>query len=152
MYILLRAFFEFVLFFFHDIYRFVLSFMLFLFQYFTPKCFLLPFHSFVGLSTSILHLLVDRIFFRYFKMPYFVYIAWLCLGSSYVFDISPISFDLPHQVTLSNLSADLFWSFHPNISSCVFPSLTLWLIVAVSLPILLVYFPIQILYFCSGSL
>ena len=50
---------------------------------------------------------------------------------------------------MSDLSAFLFYSFHLNISLCVFLSLAL--VVAVSLFILLVSFPIQVLYFCLGS-
>ena len=41
-------------------------------------------------------------------------------------------------------------SFPPNISQHVFPSLVLSLVGAVSLPLLLAKFPIQVLYICSG--
>ena len=66
--------------------------------------------------------------------------------------LSPISFDLFLQVVVSDLLAALLWSFHPYISSYVFSSLALYLVVAISLSVLLVKFPIRVLYFCSGSL
>ena len=61
---------------------------------------------------------------------------------------SPISFDLSRQVVLLEI---FFRSFPLNVSR-VFFSLALSLVVAVSLCVLQAKFPIQVLYFCSGSL
>ena len=85
----------------------------------------LSFASRCWFSTCILHLLVIRIFFRYFGMSCFICIVWPSLLSS-------ISFDLSLQVVLPDLSIVLFWSSHSNIPLCVFPR--------------------QVLYFNSGSL
>ena len=71
-----------------------------------------------------------------------------------IFSKSPFfrrySFYSSLHVVLSELSAVMCLSFHPNISLCAFPSLAVTL-VTVSLPVLLVEFSIQVLYFCSGS-
>ena len=56
--------------FFHVIYPFSLSVMFFLLLYFTPKLFF-PMHIVIGLFLCILHLLVGRIFFHYFRRSYF---------------------------------------------------------------------------------
>ena len=71
----------------------------------------------VDFSLSILHRLVDRIFFRYFRISCFVCIAWLCAGIFWVSFVSPKSFDQFLSVVLSDLSALVFFvfSFHYTI-------------------------------------
>ena len=81
---------------------------------FYTKIVLHPLHPVADLSSCILHLLVDRIFLRYFETFCFVCIDWVSL-------LSPISFDLSLIVLLS----DLFCFFHLYISLRVFPSLVL---------------------------
>ena len=98
---------------------------------------------------------VFLLFFCWFLVAFFV--AFFSVGWPYsvivsVSLLSPESFELLLQVALSHLSAVLFGSFHPNISSRVFPSLALLLVVAISLPVLLTWFPISDLYFYSSSL
>ena len=90
---------------------------------FYSKIILLPLHPLVGLSSCILHLLVGIIFFRNFGISCFICIVWRCISIFWAFFLSPIYFDLFFLIVLSNLSAVLFWSFHPNMSRCIFPSL-----------------------------
>ena len=104
---------------------------------FYSKIVLLPLHPIVGMSTWILNFLVSRIFFRYFGMSNFVYIARPCHGIFQVFLLSPISFDSSFRVALSNLSAVLFLSSYPNIFPSFFYSLEFLLVVAISLSVLL---------------
>ena len=135
MYFSLKTFFESLSFIWHVIYLFRLSVMSFPFLYFTLKIILLPFHPVVGMFSFILYFLADRIFFRYFEMFSFDCIASPCLGIFSVFYLSPVSFLLCFQVALTNMSSVLFYSFYPNISKYVFPSLTISLVIAISLPV-----------------
>ena len=66
------------------------------------------FHPVVDLSLCNFHRLVDGIFFRYLGKSYFVCIVWPFLRIFWVSLLSPISFDLFLQVTLSYLSAIFF--------------------------------------------
>ena len=92
---------------------------------FYSKIVLLPLHLVIGFSLSILPLLVSRIFFHYFGMSCFVWIAWSCFGIFWVFLLFPMFFNLFLWI---DLSAVLFKSF---------PSFVLFLVVPVSLPVLL---------------
>ena len=59
-----------------------------------------------------------RNFFRYFKMSYFVFIAWTCFG---IFQVSLLplgSFDLSFQVVLLDSSAVFFVFSFKQISAC----------------------------------
>ena len=97
---------------------------------------LLPLHSVVGLFYYILHLFDGRISFTSFwNVQFCLYCLTLsqCLLITFLL---PKSFDLSLQVALLDLSAVLFWSFHPEISLDAFPSQLLSIVVPVSLPVI----------------
>ena len=100
---------------FHVIYPGGLSIMFFLFPYFTPKLFCFLCIPFFGLSSCILHLLVGRIFFRYFRISYFMYITWLCRGIFWVSLFLPRSFDLSLQVVFPICRLLCFGLFIPTL-------------------------------------
>ena len=67
---------------------------------------LLPLHPVIGLSSCIRHLLIDRIFYRFFFKEclasfFFFCIGWLCLWTFYVSLLSTIYFNLSLQFALS---------------------------------------------------
>ena len=78
---------------------------------FFSKIVLLPLHPIIGLSWCFLLEIVGKIFFRYFEMSYFVYIAGLCLGIFKFSFLSPVSYDLYPQILLFDLAAVLALSF-----------------------------------------
>ena len=99
------------------------------------KIVLLPLHSIVGLSLCILHLPVVSFLLLFSNVLFCLYYL-TCSPNLQVFFLSRISLNLSLHIALSGLSAVLFWSFYPNISQCIFPSLAVLLVVTVSLPIL----------------
>ena len=106
-------------------------------------------HLVADLSLSIFHHLVWRIFFRYFARSCSVFIAWPCPDIFWVFILLPIMFNLFLPIVLSVVP---FWgSSHPFGFLCVLLSLIVSRVIAVSLFVLLVSFPIQVLYFCLDS-
>ena len=66
--------------FFHVIYQFSLSVMLFLFSYLAPETVLFSLHSVLHLSLYFLCWLIGRIFFHYFERSCFVCSSWVCPG------------------------------------------------------------------------
>ena len=114
-----RTFFESLQFFFHVFYPFGLLYVI-SFPLFYTKIVLLPLQPVVVLSTTILHLLVSRTFFRCFRMSCFVlycltlsWYLWSLLSFMYCFWFIILS-------CILDLSTVLLWFFRPNISSCVF--------------------------------
>ena len=82
---------------------------------FYSKIVFLLLYTVVGLSSCILHQLVDRIFFRFLGISCFVCIV--CPIIFWVFLYSPISFDLSLQVHFQTCPLFYFDLFIPTYSS-----------------------------------
>ena len=96
--------------FFHSVYPFGISGILFLFLHLSPKLFSFVCMRFFNLSLCLLHRL-DKIFFRCFGRSCFVCIAWRCSDIFWVFLLSPVYFGLLVSIVLSVLSAVFFFFF-----------------------------------------
>ena len=82
----------------------------------------------------------SQMLFTYSTIRYFANACFVCIADLVFFGCI---FRLIYR--------GIFRFFHSIASFGIFPSLVLLLILAVSLFVLLTLFPIQLLYFCSGS-
>ena len=96
------------------------------------------------IASSILQLIVGRIFNRCFETSYFVYIAWSCLGIFYVLLLSLVFFGWsPQAFFLSSSCASSVWSEYLSIFRFTI------LACCRSLSVIQVWVPIQVLTFCQ---
>ena len=112
-YIGLQAFFRSLQLFFHVVYPFEFSVMIFLFQHFARKLFCLAcFQLLICVRTVFPYWLVT--FFSLFWNICFALIVWFCVRIFLVFLLSPVSSDLSLRV-VSFVLIVLLCSFRPNI-------------------------------------